>query len=372
MNRKHTLTLVAALVGALLLSTSSVAQVGSYFQDFENLTQSNVDALGGGAIPGTAEDGTHQWVVSGAVFDEFETFKFFYGNFPAPNEQPGTAFSNIESGQGGAAQGSQYLNTFSDYNCCDLALPTPQGHGNGTDIVRSNILQEFIIDSSDLGRQVEFKFDAKLPGDYSGSGGDNNAPFALGVPDGNGNSATAEVFIRTIEPAPSFATSAEVIVPVADFNLSDTVWSTHSVLFDITPAFDGHFFQFGITNVSSNFQSTGVYLDNVSLDDSSTAGGILGDYDGSATVGQADLDIVLLGWGDTTFAGDEANIPPGGGVFDGNVSQNELDGVLLNWGQSNPWPLASGAATAAVPEPSSALLLLIAGSMLAAGTRSRR
>ena len=84
-------------------------------------------------------------------------------------------------------------------------------------------------------------------------------------------------------------------------------------------------------------------------------GPLVGDYDDSDLVSQGDLDIVLLNWGGASFPGNAANLP-GGGPFDGLVSQNELDGVLLNWGSSAPVALSS-----TVPEPASALLLMIAG-----------
>ena len=86
-----------------------------------------------------------------------------------------------------------------------------------------------------------------------------------------------------------------------------------------------------------------------------SSAGVVGDYDDSTQVAQGDLDIVLLNWGTSNFPGNEANIPPGGGTFDGTVSQNELDGVLLNWGNTS----AAGAATA-VPEPGGLLLLVVA------------
>lgn len=70
-----------------------------------------------------------------------------------------------------------------------------------------------------------------------------------------------------------------------------------------------------------------------------------GDYNGDGFVSQADLDLVLLNWGDSVvpvewIATDQ---------FDGvQVSQNELDGVLLNWGNGAP-PSVS------IPEPTAVL-----------------
>ena len=83
--------------------------------------------------------------------------------------------------------------------------------------------------------------------------------------------------------------------------------------------------------------------------------GLTGDYNGDGFVSQADLDLVLLNWGDTV-------VPPAWVAtdqFDGvQVSQNELDGVLLNWGDGIP-PVT------AVPEPASLVWLTLGGAFVA-------
>ena len=78
-----------------------------------------------------------------------------------------------------------------------------------------------------------------------------------------------------------------------------------------------------------------------------------GDYNGDGFVSQADLDLVLLNWGEALLPEGfvEEGPLPGGGPFDGLVSQNELDGVLLNWGNGEPPPLTP------VPEPGAAATL---------------
>ncbi|MEM7625003.1 MAG: hypothetical protein AAF333_05190 [Planctomycetota bacterium] len=67
-----------------------------------------------------------------------------------------------------------------------------------------------------------------------------------------------------------------------------------------------------------------------------------GDYDGDGFVSQADLNLVLLNWGEST-------LPDGWAAadqFDGGlIGQNELNGVLLNWGSGE------APSFAAVPEP---------------------
>ena len=93
---------------------------------------------------------------------------------------------------------------------------------------------------------------------------------------------------------------------------------------------------------------------------------LLGDYDDSGQVGQGDLDIVLLNWGGSNFTGNPANIPPGGGSFDGLVGQNELDGVLLNWGNT------AVSAVTSVPEPTAFLLLSLGLAMAPRRSRNRK
>jgi hypothetical protein len=78
--------------------------------------------------------------------------------------------------------------------------------------------------------------------------------------------------------------------------------------------------------------------------------GIPGDYNGNGTVEQADLDLVLLNWG-------QPGVPEGwvNNLPEGNIDQAELDGVLLNWGN-----MAGLGGTAGVPEPTSVAILVVA------------
>jgi hypothetical protein len=88
---------------------------------------------------------------------------------------------------------------------------------------------------------------------------------------------------------------------------------------------------------------------------------LLGDYNANGQVEQADLDLVLLNWGQPGVPNGWTNDLP-----TGNVDQEELDGVLLNWGNM----AAAGLATSAVPEPATSAIAVLA--MMAAALCAQR
>ncbi len=142
----------------------------------------------------------------------------------------------------------QYINTYSDYGCCGPGT-TNEGHFNGTDIVENRIFQEQNVSTADVGNTVGFRFDAKLPSLDAGT--------ALAPPSSGG------AFLRTLDPNNDFQTSAQVTFDA--LTLSDTDWSTHLLELPITAALDGHVLQFGFVNVSSDFNNTGVFYDNINV-----------------------------------------------------------------------------------------------------------
>jgi hypothetical protein len=92
---------------------------------------------------------------------------------------------------------------------------------------------------------------------------------------------------------------------------------------------------------------------------------LAGDFNGNGNVEQADLDLALLNWGA------DGTLPPTGWINDlptGLIDQEELDAVLLGWGNSYP----GAAAAPAVPEPHSAVLMLLAGGTIAPAALVRR
>ncbi|MEL7088585.1 MAG: hypothetical protein AAGL98_09140, partial [Planctomycetota bacterium] len=147
----------------------------------------------------------------------------------------------------------------------------------------------------------------------------------------------------------SFATTAERQL---EFDLPETVGPA-----TVRVALDESFFvaedEYNPTDIDTISLYTGgagagaeLIIDEIRLVGSSAD--LAGDNNGDGFVSQADLDLVLLNWGESVL--------PGGWVaadqFDGElISQNELDGVLLNWGDGTP-------PSVAVPEPGVGVVLL--------------
>ena len=108
----------------------------------------------------------------------------------------------------------------------------------------------------------------------------------------------------------------------------------------------------------------GILVDNILLEliDAVVVGNLAGDFNGSGSVEQGDLDLVLNNWGGPRTAGFVANTD---GLATTGVDQEELDRVLNNWGSSNA-PAFNGVA---VPEP--AALSLLAGLAFLGRRRTR-
>lgn len=215
---------IASLGLMAALASSSMASLVSYSQNFEGLNIASPSALG--------DDG---WKIFGNVFDGGGNYIYGYGPFAAPNG--GNGFSAIATGEGGPAQGAQYINTFSDYNNGD--------HGIGR-IIEANIFQEQVVSAGDYGKTFEFKFDYKA-----------SSQFGPVLP------SRTKAFIKVLNPGAGFSLVAFPTHETTAASTTDWATSTLSVTIDNTWA--GHILQFGFLNTSTNYATTGMYYDNINF-----------------------------------------------------------------------------------------------------------
>ncbi len=222
--KNNTLKLAVIMAGATL--TASAMAISPYLQNFEGLNAASPSALG--------DDG---WLVFANVFNSGGAYLYGYGVFPAPNGTPG--FSSVAGGEGGANQGNQYINIYSDYN--------NQGAHTAGDRVEALVFQERLIGAADLGQTFNFKFDYKASSQAGPSG-----------------ATTTAAFMKVLDPSNGFATLAN---PSLSTTLASTsVWTEGSMLsLTIDNSWTGKLLQFGFLSNASNNQGSGVYYDNVSL-----------------------------------------------------------------------------------------------------------
>ena len=216
-------TTVAA--GAFVFASASNAAI-SYSNDFESYDPASGTTLG--------DDG---WLVGANVFDSGGGFVYNYFAFPAPNGTPG--FSGVAVGEGGAPQGAQQLNTYSDYNNAN--------HFDGSGFqIEANIFRDVgIIGAGDIGTTVDVTLDAKL---------------------GNivGSPTTAAAFIKVIKTSDSsFATLASTFV---DTHTIAAGWQGISLSLALSDAaYAGETLQIGFINVASGGADSGVFYDNINV-----------------------------------------------------------------------------------------------------------
>ncbi|MFO7655096.1 MAG: hypothetical protein R6X25_14955 [Candidatus Krumholzibacteriia bacterium] len=209
---------IGAVAVLVCLIPAAAFALQPYSQDFEGLVQTDTGAL--------ANDG---WLVFANVFGPDWSYWYGYGPFPAPNDGP--AFSQIVTGEGGAAQGTQQLVVISDYNNAD--------HGNGA-FIESNVFQEQTVTAGDVGQTWFFGFDAKI-GNLEGS-------------------TTALAFIKTLDPGSSYAMTNFITV---DMTAIPATWSDFGLSIVIDPGLVGQILQFGFANTATNYAGSAVFYDNV-------------------------------------------------------------------------------------------------------------
>ncbi len=217
-----------AALALVALAPNAAAQLTSYSQDFEGLDIASPTALDG--------DG---WKIFANVFDPAGGYLYGYGTFGAPNG--GAGFSAIATGDGGAAQGAQYINAYSDYG-------NSGEHMNGN-LVEANLFQEQTIGAGDVGNTWTFAFDyLKNPTPVNGDGGTTTIAFikVLKISDG------------------SFATLA---FPTIDTTAASTAaWTSDSIDLLIDPTWAGELLQIGFASTATNFDDSGRFYDNITFD----------------------------------------------------------------------------------------------------------
>jgi hypothetical protein len=207
---------VAALI--CLLPAAGLA-LSAYSQDFEGLVQGDTAAL--------ANDG---WLVFGNVFGLDWAYWYGYGPFPAPND--GFGFCAIASGEGGVDQGAQQLVVFSDYNNGD--------HPNAW--IESNVFQEQTVLAGDVGQTYVFDFQAKM----------GNLDLR----------STAAAFIKTLDPNNGWITTNFITL---DMTAIPAAWGDYSLELPIDAGLVGQIFQFGFMNVATDYESSGIFYDNINF-----------------------------------------------------------------------------------------------------------
>lgn len=193
-----------------------------FAQDFEALNIADPDAL--------AND---NWKVFANVFDPNFSFLYGYGVFDAPNGSGG--FCSLTSGLGGAGQGAQQLDVFSDYN--------NQDHGIGN-FINAIVFQQQPIGPQDTGDNWTFGFDYRQ--------NPANGP----------NSSTTNAFVKVIKV--SDMSFVELFVAEVDTtNASATSWARGQIDVVIDPSWAGEVVQFGFGSTATNFEPSSCLYDNV-------------------------------------------------------------------------------------------------------------
>lgn len=213
-----------AVAASLALAPMASAQLFTYDQDFESVDISSPSAL--------SSDG---WIVFGYVVLN-NVFQYGYGPFPAPN--PGGGFSAVATGSGGAAQGSQYMDIYNDYNNTD--------HNIGSRI-EASVFVEQIVAPGDVGETFTFSFDyLKNPAIV------------------NDGATTTQAFIKV------FKSSDGSFDPLGLFEINTTTasastWTPGSLDVVIDPTWLGESVQFGFSSTASNFDESSRFYDNISF-----------------------------------------------------------------------------------------------------------
>lgn len=216
------ISMIFAIALLCVGSTASWAQLTPYSQDFEGFPVADgTDIIGDG------------WTIFANVFTPGGAYIGGYGPFDAPNGGfGGPAFSAIVAGEGGPDQGMQQLSVFSDYNNV-----IEQSAGN---FIEANVFQEQVIGAADINSTWVFEFDYKR-GNIEGQ-------------------TTALAFIKTFNP--DFSLSNFVTADMTDVPAD---WGNTFLSLYIDANLEGQILQFGFLSLTTNFEGSGIFYDNVNF-----------------------------------------------------------------------------------------------------------
>ena len=109
-------------------------------------------------------------------------------------------------------------------------------------VIEANTFQEQTISAGEIGSTWNFDFDAKL-GNLAGA-------------------STALAFIKTLDPNNGWATTNFITV---DMTAIPTTWGSYQLSITIDAGLAGQILQIGFANSASNWESSGVFYDNVNF-----------------------------------------------------------------------------------------------------------
>lgn len=220
------LIVTLVVLATIFITTSSGAALESYSQDFETMTPNQ------GYPPNDlSADG---WSVFGIVWDtdpytEPANQVYAYGPFGAANGAPGS-MQGVATGEGGPAQGDVVLNKYSDYNNTDQTFR----------YIQALTFQQQTIGAEDIGLW-RFTYDAKI-----GNLEADSSAFA---------------YIQTIHPTLFFQTG---FVHNDSTELSGK-WGTYALDFLIDESRVGDVLSFGFSAISTEYNGSAVFYDNLSF-----------------------------------------------------------------------------------------------------------
>ena len=192
-----------------------------YAQDFEALDGMSPTALSG--------DG---WKTFTNVFNPDGSYAYGYGVFDAPNGGP--SWSAIE-GVGGAYQGTQAMNIYSDYGNGD--------HAAGM-LIDALVFKEQEIDAANVGQTWRMRFDQSQ------------------APPNNPGGSTTRAFIKVLKRS-DFSFAELYLNEIDTTDAAEMNWSSLALDVTIDPAFAGELMQFGFASVATNYEDSGRYYDNI-------------------------------------------------------------------------------------------------------------